>query len=161
MHMTDEEFKSFLENANEELRRKQQVLKEQYALGVHGRWWFDQATAKLQFFDDANNLSVETDIVDIGSYSSKSNTWKWAWGNSSVLPELRKKVESLKELENITGFEIFGNEDSFEIRDEGMAWELAAISVRHLGAIGCYRAPSSTGEPTTFLAIIGIRWVIQ
>jgi hypothetical protein len=159
--MTDEEFESFLENANEELRGKQQVLKEQYALGVHARWWFEQAIAKLQFFDEADNLSVEAEVVDIGSYSPKSNTWKWAWGNSSVLPELRKKAESLKELESITGFEIFGKEHAFEIPDEGMAWELAAVSVKHLGAIGCYRAPSSTGGPTTFLAIISIHRAVQ
>jgi hypothetical protein len=37
-----------------------------------------------------------------------------------------------------------------------MAWELAAIAVKHLGAMGCYRAPSSRGAPTTFLAITRI-----
>jgi hypothetical protein len=155
--MPEEEFESFLKNANEELRGKQQALIEHYKLGAHGRWWFEQATAKLQFFDEANNLTIEAEIVKIGSYSPTTTTWKWAWGNSSVLPELRKKAESLKELELITGLEIFGNEHAFEIPDERMAWELAAISVKQLGALACYRPPSSTGGPTTFLAIISIR----
>jgi hypothetical protein len=74
MHMTDEEFEAFLKNANEELRGKQQALMEQYKLGEHGRWWFEQATEKLQFFDEADKLTVEAEVVDIGSYSAKSNT---------------------------------------------------------------------------------------
>ena len=157
--MTDSEFEAFLANANEELRQKQDLLGERYGLGKYSRWWFEQATAKLQFFDEANNLAIEADIVDIGSYSQKSNTWKWAWGNSSVLPRLRQKAELLKGLEDITGVELFGHEHAFEIEDEAMAWELAAMSVKHLGAIGCYRAPSSSGGPIMFLAITNARKV--
>jgi len=151
--MTDSEFEAFLANANEELRHKQALLVEQYSLGEHSRWSFEQSTEKLQFFDEADNLLIEGDVVEIGSYSQKSNTWKWAWSNSSVLPRLREKVELLKELQETTGFELFGREDAFDIEDEAMAWELAAISVKHLGAIGCYRAPSSSDGPTVFLAI--------
>ena len=153
--MSDEEFEAFLSSATEELSKKQESLKEQYALGTCGRWWFDQRTETLQFFDEADNLVIEADVVQIGSYSPKSNTWKWAWGNTSVLPGLRKKAEPLKELEDLTGFEIFGYEHAFEIEDEVMAWEFAAISVKHLGALGCYKAPSADG-PTLFLAITNV-----
>lgn len=156
--MTDEEFEAFLSSATQELRRKQDSLMEQYALGTPGRWWFDQRTETLQFFDEADNLVIEADVLEIGSYSSKSNTWKWGWGNTSLLPELRKKAEPLKELEDLTGLEIFGYEHTFEIEDEVMAWELAAISVKHLGALGCYKAPVDDG-PTLFLAITNV-WTI-
>ena len=154
--MTDEEFGAFLSSATEELSKKQDLLTEQYGLGTWSRWWFDQTTEKLQFFDKADNLKVEADVLEMGSYSPKSHTWKWAWGNSTVLPALRKKAEPLKELEDSTGFEIFGYEHAFEIEDEVMAWELAAISVKHLSALGCYRAPSD-GGPINFLAITNIR----
>ena len=159
MLMTDEEFEAFVASANEELRHKQDLLGQQYGLGTHGRWRFEQATAQVQFYDEADNLTIEADIVEIGTYSQRSNTWKWAWGNSSVLPCLRQKAELLKELEGITGFELFGHEHAFEIEDEAMAWELTAMSVKHLGAIGCYRAPTSSGGPTTFLAITSARKV--
>ncbi len=155
--MTDSEFEAFVASANEELRQKQDMLQADYGLGNYSRWWFEQATAKLQFFDEADNLAVEADIVDIGSYSEKSNTWRWAWGNSSVLPHMRHNSEPLRELEAITGTELFGYQHAFEIADESMAWELAAMSVQHLDAIGCYRAPSSNGGPTMFLAITSIR----
>ena len=153
--MTDEEFENFLSSAVEELRHKQDLLVERYGFLTPIRWWFDQTTEKLQLFDEADNLVIEADVMQIGSYSPKSNTWKWAWGNKSVLPGLRKKAEPLKELEDITGMKIFGCEDPFEIEDEAMAWELAAFSVRHLAALGCYRGPSN--GPTVFLAITSVR----
>lgn len=157
MTMTDDEFQSFVGTANAELLAKQKVLAEEYGLGSAKRWWFDQATANLQFFDAEDNLSIETDVIDVGSYSPISNSWKWAWGNDSVLPSLRQRAEKLKELEAITGFEIFGEKDPFSVNDESMAWELTAISLKHLGAVGCYRCPLSDGDgPTTFLAIMSI-----
>jgi hypothetical protein len=106
--MTDSEFEAFLANANEELRHKQDLLGERYGLGKYSSWWFEQATEKLQFFDEADNLVLEADVVKVGSYSPKSNTWKWAWSNSSVLPRLRQKAMLLKELEDTTGVALFG-----------------------------------------------------
>jgi hypothetical protein len=154
--MTNDEFEGFLASANEELRQKQDLLMQRDGLGSYPRWWFDQATAKLQFFDEADNLALEADIIDIGSYSAKTKTWKWAWSNRSVLPALREKAEKLKELERITGIALFAHDQAFAVEGESMAWELAAIAVKHLGAMGCYRAPSSSSGPTSFLAITRI-----
>ena len=152
--MTDEEFETFLSTAYEELKRKQDLLIKRYGFGTCKRWWFDQTTEKLQLFDHVDKLVIDADVIEIGTYSPISISWKWAWGNDSTLPGLRKKAEPLKELEDITGIKIFGCEDAFEITGEAMAWELAAFSVRHLGALGCYRAPSD--GPTVFLAIMDV-----
>ncbi len=155
--MTDSEFEDYLDHANDDLQRKQDALQKEYRIGSFARWWFEQATAKLQFFDDKDHLSLEADIIDIGSYSQNSNTWKWAWSNETVLPELRVKSEKLKELEAITGFDLFGNGSAFEIDSEDMAWEFTALAVQYLGTIGAYRAPSSSGGPTSFFAISSVR----
>lgn len=158
--MTDEEFETFLDEANEQLRERQAFLSQTYSLGAMKRWWFEQETAKLQFFDRQDRLAVEAEVVDIGSYSPKSSSWKWAWSNLSILPELRRKAEPLKQLQDITGFDLFGNEAAFSIDGEAMAWALTAIAIRHLQAMGCYRAPSSSPEgPNTFLAITSIKVV--
>jgi hypothetical protein len=157
--MTDAEFGQLLEEAKAELGRKQDTLQADYLLGSFPRWWFDQATEKLQFVDQYGHALVEADVVDIGSFSPKSKTWKWAWCNDSVLPSLREKAKRLKELEALTGSELFGREEPFEV-DEPMAWELAALAVKHLGAKGCYRAPSSSIDgPHTFLAITEVHRV--
>jgi hypothetical protein len=156
--MTYDEFQSFLAEAYEELQRKQDALQVEYLIGTFPRWWFDQETAKLQFLQ-SGVVAVEADFIDVGSYSAKSSTWRWAWGNESVLPALRLKAERIRELEEITGFALFGNVDAFKI-DESMAWELTAVAVKHLGAKGCYRAPSGGGL-YTFLAITDIRKMLQ
>lgn len=156
--MTEDQFGDFLEEANRELKEKQDALLKTHALGSYSKWWFDQEKETLQFFDDKDALRLEADVVHVGSYSPKSNTWLWGWANVSLLPKLRAKAEPLKELESITGYELFGAFDTFEA-DEPMAWELAAISVKHLQAKGCYRAPSSDGTHQSFLALVNVRTI--
>ena len=156
--MNEEEFGVFLEDANRELHEKQEALKTTYGFGTYSRWWFEQENERLQFFDKEDKLCMEADIVDIGSFSPKSNTWLWAWANVSVLPALRAKAEKLKDLEEITSYELFGNANTFEV-DEPMAWEFTALAVKHLQAKGCYRAPSSDGNHHSFLAIMELRRV--
>jgi len=155
--MTEAEFQGFLDAANSELQQKQARLGTDYGLDDVSTWGFDQATEKLQFFDEQMRLVVEADVIDAGSYSPKSISWKWAWGNESVLPALRKKAERIRELEAITGVAIFGEPMAFKIDDENMAWELAAMAAKHLGALGCYRAPSKEDGPVIFLLIMKIR----
>ena len=156
--MTDSEFEAFVDNALDELEEKQHLLDAGYRLVDAGRWWFEQSTGKLQFFDHNDLLSSEADVMHIGSYSPKSNTWNWAWGNASVLPWLREKAEKLKELEVITSIELFSYENPFTVESESMAWELAAMSIQHLQAKGCYKTTSSNkDDPSSFLAIFNIK----
>lgn len=54
------------------------------------------------------------------NFQSSSFLTNFSWGNSSVLPSLRQKAEVLKELEEITEFEIFSREDAFKIEDEAI-----------------------------------------
>ena len=156
--MTDEEFDAFLAKVQDELESKQAELNSTYGLGEMKRWWFEQQDAKLQFFDRNDRLAVEADVIGIGSFSSKSSSWKWAWSNPTFIPELRERALPLKQLEAFTGFDLFGNEGAFSIAGEAMAWELAAMAVHQLGALGCYRAPASSSDgPNTYLAITELR----
>ncbi len=150
--MTDEEFETFLQEANSELQDKQQALQVTHALGSYSRWSFEQDRATLQFFDEQGSLCLEAEVVFIGSYSPVSGTWLWAWANASIHPELRTKAEALQALEAVTGYALFGEADTFEV-DEPMAWELTALAVKHLQAKGCYRAPSSDGSRQSFFAL--------
>lgn len=161
MAMSDAEFDEFLESANSELRQKQEALSSQFGLGAFQRWSFDQTTERLQFYDRSDGLRVAADVADIDSYSEQSSTWLWAWANSSVTDSLRRRAETLKALESLTGLAIFSRANAFKIEDEAMAWELAALAVKHMDALGCYRAPSSRpGGPKSYLAITEI-WKVD
>ena len=158
--MTEKEFETLLNQASSQLREKQEHLDQQYELSTYTRWSFEQATGTLQFFDQNDRLKLEADVINIGSYSSKSNSWRWAWCNPSILEHLRKKAERLKELEDITGVQLFGHDTAFSIEGESMAWAFAALAVKHLSALGCYRAQSTRTEGLQiFLVIINVRQI--
>lgn len=154
--MIDDEFEKFLSSALDELWEKQEKLETEHGFGSFSRWFFDQSTEQLEFFDEEDNKVVVADVINIGSYAKNSSTWKWAWSNESVLPSLRKKAGILKELGATTDIELFTSESAISIENEHMAWELAAISVRKLNALGVYMAPSSSKALCSFLALTSI-----
>lgn len=156
MLMNDEEFELFLTNANTELKEKQAHLTAAYGFGSHKRWMFENDKAKLQFFNQDDQLVIEADIIDIGSYSPNAATWKWAWAYESINPVLKVDSLRIKELEEITDLVIFGEKEPFEA-DEYLAWELAAMAVKHLNAMGCYRAFSSARNVNMFFAITEVK----
>jgi hypothetical protein len=153
--MNDDEFEVFLTAATQELNTKQAQLTQDYGFGTHKRWMFETDKAKLQFFDANERLMIEADIIDLGSYSPSAKTWKWAWAYESITPLLKAQSLRIKELEDITDLIIFGEDKAFEA-DEYLAWELAAMSVKHLSALGCYRAFSSARNVNMFFAITAV-----
>ena len=152
--MTDPEFDAYLAARVEAFERKQDTLQAGYALGTWARWDYDQPTGRLLFSDPADKVAVEAMVTPIGSWSAASDTWQWGWANPSIVEPGRSKARRLRGLYDATdGLECFHSE-LFEC-DEGMAWQLAALAVDHLGAVGCYAAPS--GASVLFLAIDDIR----
>jgi hypothetical protein len=151
--MTDQEFDKFVSDSVESLERKQADLSERFGLGSHALWLFDQPTGLLRFYDRENKLCVEAEVTQIGSYSLSSHTWKWAWANPTVVDSQRFKSAKLNGLFDRTGIEIF-RKAVFQADDQ-MPWEIAAMAVEYLGALGCYRGPAKNLE--VFLAIEKIR----
>ena len=154
--MNDDEFDRFLSNASEELKAKQEILTKTYGFGTHKRWMFENDKAKLQFFNQDDQLVIEADIIDIGSYSPSAGTWKWAWAYDAIAPALKADSLRIKELEEVTDLVIFGDKEPVAA-DEYLAWDLAAMAVKHLGALGCYRAFSSARNVNMFFAITGVQ----
>jgi hypothetical protein len=155
----DQRFAALAASAYAELEGKQKRLEVEYRIGTFARWHYDQDTAVLRFFNEDGRTKLVAEFIDIGSFSRKSNTWRWAWSNSSVPPEMRQRGSKLRELCASTGQPMFHQVNAFEIDDESAAWDLAAIAIMHLGAVGCYRAPASDGGLYVFLALMDVRTV--
>jgi hypothetical protein len=135
--MTDDEFDAFVQTCGDELEEKQAALEKQFGLGQHARWAYDGNSGILTFANDQGVVVVEADTTQLGSYSVNAKTWRWAWANPSVPESERIKSAKLKALGERTGMDVFRNE-GFNA-DEQMAWEVAAMGVHELGALGCYR----------------------
>ena len=98
---------------------------------------------------------MEAAVTQIGSFSTATRTWRWAWSNQSTPEAARVAAARIRELYELTGVEIF-QQERFEA-DEQMAWELTAMAVAHLSAAGAYRGVA--GHLFVFLAIDDIRAV--
>lgn len=157
--MNEKQFDAFRERAIEELHEKQELLDSSYKLCQMARWYYDQDNATLQFFTSDDRLSMEADIISIGSFSTRSSTWKWAWSNESIVPALRHRACPLRELKDITGLALFTVEDVLKDVDDEIAWELAAFSIQHLKAVACYRIPNDDNTLFSFLALMNCRLV--
>lgn len=138
--MNDEEFEKYLDSCIEELEKKQEYLSSTYKLGEFEKFSFDFDNEEIHF---SNNGKVEViaNIIPIGSFNKKSETWMWGWANEAFNDSLREKSLKLKELAEITGFEMFENEMA-EI-EEDMAWEITGMSVNLLNSEGAYRGPAN------------------
>lgn len=134
--MSEDPFDVLIETAMAELMSKQESLQQQYGLGGMARWWLDQDPGSLSFLDELDGEIVRALIINIGSFAPNRSSWKWAWSNPAVPDPLRQRALPLKELQAITGFELFGEKEAFSVEDEAMAWELAALAVQHLNAVG-------------------------
>ncbi|MBA2937418.1 hypothetical protein HZF08_03810 [Paenibacillus sp. CGMCC 1.16610] len=148
MKMTDSQFDEYLELCYENLQKKQEILLTEYGLGNFQEYWYDQETSKIQFKNEGK-VMLEFSVVFIGSWSSESNTWMWAWANNSMTDQTRAQSSALKEIESITGIGIF-TKQCFNC-DEAMAHELTAFSVEHLKANGMYISPD--GKSHVFMAL--------
>jgi len=149
--MSKKEYETFLDSCYEELRKKQDVLINEYDMGSFEEFWFDQETKTLQF-KTGGEVKLEFYVVLIGSWSAKSNTWMWAWANESVVDEMRAESSRIKELAVVTGNEIF--EMTNFAADEYNAHEFVSMAVHHLGALGMYSAPSDMLK--TYMALMKI-----
>ena len=157
--MNDTEFEEYMRAAMHALVAAQDELHERYGIGAFTRWGHDVHSETLHFSDATGRKGLEAHVVALGSYASSSGTWQWAWANPSIPEAVREKSSALRALAHLTGMGLFAAEEAFALDDEHTAWELVAMCVHHLSAIGAYRAPApSSHEPhALFLAITDIR----
>lgn len=141
--MNDEELQKYIDICYEELEKKQQYLMDVFGFGSFDRFQHDFEKEEIYLLQDSE-IKVKAKILPIGSFNTESSTWMWAWANEAFPDFLREKASQLKKLEDVTGFEIFGNKMA-EINQD-MVWEIAGMSLSLLGFDGVYRGPSKNTQ---------------
>jgi hypothetical protein len=80
----------------------------------------------------------------IGTYSSESHSWQWAWANESIDENCYEKtlqIKGLGEKNNIS--DLHENDWVCEAQD---AWAMAALSCKLLEGVGVFCAETDTGS---------------
>jgi hypothetical protein len=142
--MEDADFDAFLASARDELSEKQDRLAADYGLGEHPQFTADLESGSLRFCDSQGHVHVEALVTPIGSFCPEDETWQWLWANKSLPTHVREKSERLKGLYDFTGLDMF-RVGKFQA-DQQMPWEIVAMSVKYLGLLGAYRAPSPKAD---------------
>lgn len=133
--MDDLQFQQYIDNCFADLESKQDYLEEQFGFSAFEDYQYDFDKEEMYFINGGKIKETAT-IVPIGSFNSKTGTWVWAWANDAFPEALRKKSKQFKELEKITGSNLFSH-ISAEI-DETMSWEIAGMALNLLNGDGVY-----------------------
>ncbi|NMY43327.1 hypothetical protein HBN76_18590 [Pseudomonas sp. WS 5013] len=136
------------------LQARQADFMQTYGIGDYQRWDWYQENATLVFSNNGQPV-LECAIDFVGSFSSRSNTWMWAWANDSLLEPVRSGSRAIRELGESLG--LFPLACATWAAEPIDGWEMTAVMAKHLGAIGAYRTPSENGF--MHMVVRQVRWL--
>jgi hypothetical protein len=123
-------------------RKIQDRLRETYPLDDADSFGWDQDTRDL-FLRTRSRGSMRVKVQLLGSRSTRTGGWLWAWANSQYPEVVRAGLRLLRErgrdeqLMRIAAAHWLGSEED--------AWDVAGVSVMLLRGKGLYRTPTSAG----------------
>ena len=125
-----------------------------YCIGSHERWDWDQNSGTL-LFSNAGLPVVECHVDFVGSFSSRSDSWRWAWANDSFVEPIKARSREVRALGEELG--LLPLACAQWPGDPVDGWEMTAVMARQLNAIGAYRVPSEAGF--LYMTVRDARWV--
>jgi len=149
----DAGYQEYASEAFAQLTARQEQLKTEYKLGNWERFDWDQERQELVFSHQGKPVVV-AGVQFVGSFSTLSNTWRWAWANDTILPGMRAGSERVKKLGEERGWDRLTEPQWPATEEDG--WEMTGVALRALDAKGAYRSPDENG--LTFMVITSIRW---
>ncbi|MCA1783883.1 MAG: DUF6882 domain-containing protein [Dermatophilaceae bacterium] len=127
----------WLNEGNERAQRALRRNEEEWCVGSAERYFFDQDTGVLTF--TFPERTVSTPFQFLGSYSSRSGTWMWAWALESVDAPLKRDSLALVEAGRRAGSALL-TEPIVEVSAQD-ADCLALLALRESRFDGVYKAP--------------------
>jgi len=152
--VTDEEFSDYAHEAVHELMALNEKYHEQFKISDYERWFYDLEKGTLTFSHEGVPHVIAA-IQAIGSLSTRTSSWLWAWANESIPKEMSNALLAIREFgqkNNITRL----TQDYWEATEDD-GWEMSAVATRLLGAKGVYRCPGESGY--LFLLLTDIYFV--
>lgn len=126
----------------EQLHSAQTTLIKEFGLNQWERWDWDMDKQELVFSHEGRERVIAS-VTFVGTYSTESSTWMWAWGNDSLPEQVREALGKVKNAGEETGFRRLTQ--GHWAADEQDGWHMTAYAYRVLGGLGAYRTPSDNG----------------
>lgn len=139
LSVSDEEYSELVRNAHAWCEARVADAKARWRFNAWANWYFDAERRILRFYDDESGPSVVADATVIGSFSRKTNTWKWGWANEGYSEESRAASRPIQVFGEVRGIRTLS--EAHWPAEEVDGWEVAQIAARLLDAEAIYRAP--------------------
>jgi len=137
------EFESLVAQSNDYLRAALDRVIAEFDIGSFPRYDYHLLNREIWWRDSEGEPVVRAKILPVGTISTQSKTWLWAWANPQLenvdlgaIEEVRQFGED-RELTKLT-------EEMWEA-SEVDGWEMTAIASRLLESAGAYRSPNKNG----------------
>jgi hypothetical protein len=117
-----------------EIQNLQENFLKEFDINGYDNWFYEQATGLLTF--STGDKEINFRYCEAGSFSTKSNTWKWSWDNDHTLTKVKEKTTLVKEFGETMGYEKLTTGFFDSVTEEG--WEFTAIAAKVLDGIGVY-----------------------
>ncbi len=138
MSASKQNFENYKSQCVTDLMSLQPEFIKLYDINSYENWFYDHGIGAFHFKSD-NGRNLYFKYVDVGSFSTKTNTWNWSWDNNTTPKHVRSALEKVK---------TFGTNNNFEQLTKGLfegdeytGWEMTAISAKLLNMIGAYSIP--------------------
>ena len=134
------------------MKKQRAHCERHFKLGQYNRMDYEQETGKMIFSDVGVIPRVVADFQIVGSLSSRSDTWLWAWDNPYLLENTVTAVREVRK---------FGEENCITKltepkwkAEEKDAWDMTAVAAYILKALEMYAFPSDEIMVFTILTSI-------
>jgi hypothetical protein len=107
--------------------------------GDLGRWDYDADLGTLAFSVPQHEPSVVADVQLVGSFSTNTGTFQWAWETLDAADPQARAASQLRVFGEVRGFRRLTTASWPATETDG--WEMTALAAYLCGADGFYRAP--------------------
>jgi hypothetical protein len=151
--LSDEEFESLIQDAYEYLNNQIRECKTEFKILNYERFDYDNETGEI-IFSDHGIPKVIAEYQNVGSFSTKTNTWLWAWANDSITEDTRELAQIVRGFGETHGIEKLTT--AHWEAEEVDGWEMTALTAKLTEAMGAYRAP--VDHLFIFMIFTDVRW---
>lgn len=137
------EFETFVVQSSAYLKAKIEQADARFAIRDFPRYEYDLFRGEI-WWSNVGNPKVRARVTVVGSTSTISNTWLWAWANDHFADVRLGDIYKVREFGEAEGIAKLV-EPKWDA-DEVDGWEMTAVAARLLESQGAYRPPGKDGS---------------
>ena len=147
---------NFLLNCLNQMKKKQNLLMKKYNFGKENNKFIMLPDKNLFYMynSETNKTFFEAKIQIIGTYSNKSNTWRWGWSNRFVAHNMKKSALKILQFGKVNKINILTKP---KIRDDNLGYIFTSIGLKLSNGKGYYIIPATKIYPDIFIIFTNVK----